>query len=389
MIQASAETHTSTASRADRSVRVMYVIGSLDIGGTQKHVLELLRGLDRRRFEPRVVVFRRGGFFYEEAVKLGIPVDSLEVHSMASLFGRFLTFLRLIRRHRPDVLHVFLFHSSLYGCLARLVPFGPKPKVILSKRSLELDLETDRYLVYRFLLMKVPHLITAVSPPVVERCLELRAAPTRVRLIRNGIGCPTRAGQGRLRTLIGADEPCLLVGSVGSLTARKQHQLLIRAFARVVEARRDARLVILGEGPLRPQLLAEIRRLHLESAVFLPGAVAPATDYLGDLRVFVLPSSEEGTSNALLEAMSLGVPVVASRIPSNELLVRDGRSGLLVDPTDEGAFADAIVRLLKDQEYASALAREAAQRVRDEYGLEQMIRENERAYTELALAGAR
>jgi glycosyltransferase involved in cell wall biosynthesis len=363
---------------------VLFVIGSLQTGGTQKHVVELLRRLDRTQFDPRVVVFKAGGFFYEQVQELGVPIDVLQVRSRRTLVTQFFAFLKLLRVHRPHVMHVFLFHSSMYGCLSRLFLLGRGPKVILSKRSMNLELGAFEYVAYRYLLMRAPHLVTAVSEPVLDRCLELGAQTGKLRLIRNGIECPYVGTRGRLRAAVTGVGDAPLVGCVGSLTPRKQHLLIIRAFPRVLERHASARLVILGEGGMRPQLEAEVRRLNLVGRVLLPGSLTPAIDYMADLDVFVLPSSEEGTSNALLEAMSVGVPCVASDIPSNRLVIADGREGLLVNVEDPDALSRSICSLLGNRRLASAFSVAARERLRAERDPMEMMAENARAYREMA-----
>ena len=364
------------------------MIGSLEVGGTQKHVFDLLRHLDPTEFEVSVVVLASGGYFWGEVRRLGIPIHSLDVSSKWTLFTRFFTFLNLVRRLRPAVMHVFLFHSSLYGCLARLLFLGSGPKLILSKRSMDLGLDLDRYLAYRFVLMRTPDVITAVSGPVAARCRSLSAPARKVRVIPNGIDSPARASIGALRHHLGLDQSLRLVGSVGSLSPRKQHHLLIASFTYVLAEHPQARLVLIGEGPLRHRLETQVRHLGLDRYVLFAGALTPAADYIGDLSVFVLPSSEEGTSNALLEAMSAGVPCVVSDIPANRALIVTDLTGVVVDVNNSALLATAISRLLSDRHYAESLSSGALEHLRQHHGIDRMVAANEQLYRQLtAVAG--
>jgi glycosyltransferase involved in cell wall biosynthesis len=367
-----------------RAVRVMIVVGSLEVGGAQKHIYDLVRQFDRTRLDLSIVVSQAGGYFYDRLRELGIPIHDLNVRSPRGLVMRFPAFLRHVRAVDPDVLHAFLYYPSLFACLARLVPGRRTPRLILSKRSLNLELRRDRLAIHRSVLMRVPDAITAVSEPVRQRCLELGAPPDKVRVIENGIEWIDAPASGRLRARLGLDARTPLVGAVGSLTSRKRHRELLQAMAALAADVPDAHLVIMGEGPLRPQLEADAERLGIAHRVHLPGLLAPAVDYVGDLTIFALPSSEEGMSNALLEAMMTGVPSVASDIPSNREVVTSGRDGVLVDVENPAAFAAAMRGLLADPARRAALAVQARDTIHRRFDARTMVSANEDLYVALA-----
>ena len=156
---------------------------------------------------------------------------------------------------------------------------------------------------------------------------------------------------------------------VGRLAREKGLDLLIDAWPEVRARYPGARLTLIGDGPERTALAARIARLGLTAAVDLPGAVADPAVLLRAADLFVLPSREEGMSVALLEAMALGIPVVASDIPGNRGLMVDGVHGRLAPPDDPAGLARAILDQWADFDRAVPMARAARQRVADDYSI--------------------
>jgi glycosyltransferase involved in cell wall biosynthesis len=156
------------------------------------------------------------------------------------------------------------------------------------------------------------------------------------------------------------------------LHERKGLPDLIHAWQKIAERRPNARLWLVGEGPQRDDLYDLMVDLGLHHQVFLPGAFDDVGEILTAADLFVLPSYEEGMSLALLEAMAAGVPVIATDIPGNQLLVRHEENGLLVPTRDPAALRGAIERLLEDRSLGATLAQHARRGVEDGYSLERM-----------------
>jgi glycosyltransferase involved in cell wall biosynthesis len=168
--------------------------------------------------------------------------------------------------------------------------------------------------------------------------------------------------------------------AVGRLGPEKGFDLLIRAFARVRERHSDIRLVILGEGPMRTELERLVRELQLTDVVTMPGR-RDARPWFAAARAFVLSSRYEGFPNALGEAMSAGVPVVATRCPSGpEEMVVHGESGLLVDVGSIDALAAAILEVLDDPERARRFGQSAQVRARESFSPEKIWDQWERVF---------
>jgi glycosyltransferase involved in cell wall biosynthesis len=164
-----------------------------------------------------------------------------------------------------------------------------------------------------------------------------------------------------------------VVGTVGRLGPEKQHRLLLEAFADTSRRVSNTHLVIAGDGPMRDDLAATARRLGLAESVHFLGFREDVPRVLAAMDVFCLPSLFEGISNALLEAMAMARPCVATAVAGNKALIRDGVEGLLVLPSEAKALADALMTLLEDRPRAAALGAAARKRVEQEFTVERML----------------
>ncbi|WP_152050278.1 glycosyltransferase family 4 protein [Tautonia marina] len=169
----------------------------------------------------------------------------------------------------------------------------------------------------------------------------------------------------------------------GRLHPQKNLDLLVDAWAEVASKRAEGHLIFLGGGPDHDRLSARAEELGLADRVHFVGPVSDPAAYLRAADVFVLPSVAEGMSNSLLEAMATGLPCIASKIGGNVDLLEDGPSGLLVPLNDPRGWAEAILRLLDDPEFARSLGQEALRRVESEFALPIVVDRYERLYRSL------
>ena len=211
--------------------------------------------------------------------------------------------------------------------------------------------------------------VVAISDAISSELLAAGYDATRIHELPNGVPVPDPPW--RCRPDCRAAPRAV---AVGRLAPEKGHATLVAAWPRVLAAHPRARLTLIGEGPERPALEALVDRLGLRAAVELPG---PMTDPGAALRaadLFVLPSREEGMSIALLEAMALGLPLVASAIPGNRRLVHDFKDGRLAPPDDPDALARVVLEQWADVDRAVHMGRAARRRVVDEFSIAAVAR---------------
>jgi glycosyltransferase involved in cell wall biosynthesis len=186
------------------------------------------------------------------------------------------------------------------------------------------------------------------------------------------------------RAAVGLDPKRPVIGTVGRLEDRKGHEQLLLAL-RTMSTRANGRRpqgLIVGDGPLRDPLRARARELGIADDVQFTGTVTDVRPHLAAMDVFVLPSWAEGMSNALMEAMAAGRPVVATAVGGNSEVVADGRTGVLVPPGDPDAIAEAVSSLLGEPAQASELGAAARTFVTDRFGARARVAELERLYEE-------
>jgi glycosyltransferase involved in cell wall biosynthesis len=206
-------------------------------------------------------------------------------------------------------------------------------------------------------------------------------------LVYNGLDIPGETLDKEPRRLppdLGLPSDSLVVTYVANLREDKGHLCLLEAARRVVAVVPSARFLLVGrEDHEAAPVRAKIRELGLEGHVILGGSRRDIPVILRATRVVAHPGEQEGLSNAILEAMAAGVPVVVSRAGGNPETVEDGRSGLLVPPGDPVALAFSILELLRDPERAAGMARAARERIRDRFSLAGMVTGIEESYIEL------
>ena len=350
-------------------MKVLHLIKVQGIGGAEAHLLTLLPALRERGVDARLLSLDAGGDadrFHDALTDRGIPWRRVRCGHDASplLTARI---LRAVRSERPDLLHTHMVHADVHGSIAAHTLRIP----LLSTRH-----NDDRYLlgpfrhVDRFFMRGVRKVI-AISDAV--RAFHVRAGLPAAKLvtIHYGLDSLPAAPSEVTPAQAGIDADAPLVLAIGRLIAQKDHATLLAAFARVHEQVPQARLAILGWGPLEADTRARAAELGLSDAVLLPGRVEPRA-WLERADVFAHSSRWEGFGIVLLEAMLARLPVVATRVSAIPEIVVDGETGLLVAPGDAAALASALVELLGSRERRGELGEAGERRARQHFSVARM-----------------
>lgn len=370
------------------AVPVCYVIGTLEWCGTSVHLLAFLRELDRSRFDPWVVCLVDPGPAADAIRALGIRVDAYALRSGYSLeaLSALARLAREIRRTRTRIVQGYLFLDNLYATFAGRA--GGASAVITGRRTVDEWEKPHRRKAYR-LTNRLVSRIAVVSDEVEASVLKWERPPEgKVRLIRNALSRDLLfartdpADAAALDELEGRVAGGFLFGTVGNSRPIKGHDVLVEAFAPVAADYPDTHLVIVGDGPSRPDLERRIRALDLEGRVYLAGSRTNVAAFLERLDVFVLPSRAEGMSNALLEAMMLGKPSIATPFG----LPKDAGGRAAVYPVEAGdpeALGRAMLALRGDAALREDLAGRASAFASTVMDVRRMAREYEALYDTL------
>jgi glycosyltransferase involved in cell wall biosynthesis len=218
----------------------------------------------------------------------------------------------------------------------------------------------------------IAHKLVTVSEKTRQTALAEGVKPERISVIQNGVAPMPFEGEHRLEVRkeagIGADDPFLL--SVGRLVPVKAHKVLVSAMPVVLKEFPNAKVGICGDGVLRGDLETQIKSLGLEGSVKLLGEQDNIAKFLFSADVFILPSRSEGLPMALLEAMSAGLPVIATRLEGLAEVVVEGVHGLFVPVDDADVLADVILQLLRDPYRCVRMGAAAKQRVNEMYSID-------------------
>jgi L-malate glycosyltransferase len=377
-------------------VRVLYIITTLDIGGTETQLVELLTRLDRRRFDPVVCCLSGGGPLIRTLEAQGIPVEVIGfrgfcfLHHPLRVLHELYRLIRFFRQVRPVIVHGLLFWAYILGTYAaRLTGV---PLVITGRRSLGFfKAENPYYLFVERVANRMSSLIVANAEAVRADAIRqegLSAGKTRV--VYNGVNLarfPLHTDP-RRREDLGLATDGKVIGVVANLIYYKGHRHFLEACRTIKEHEPSFQAVLIGEGPCRPDLEQRVRDLGLDRTVRFLGSRGDVAAILPLVDLAVLPSLSEGFPNAVLEAMAAGRAVVASRVGGIPEVVLDGETGLLVPAGDPAALASAILSLLADPLRAARMGQAGRARVEAMFSLDRMVQETEAVYDEL-LAGKR
>lgn len=322
-------------------LNILQVVLSLRVGGLERVVVDLVNQASSD-FRLSVCCLEETGAWAHEVPRVVALGKRPGVDWR--LFGKL---ARLIRSENIDVIHTHNSTAHFYGAIAGKLA---GKRVLHTEHGVNVG-EEARY-------QRLNH----IASPFTDMTVSVSKQATGVPVLPNGIRVERFV---RPRTTHNRR-----VGSVGRLVREKNYPLLIRAVAGIP----DAKLVLVGDGPLRGEL----------TGAQLLGARADIPELLADFDVFVLSSSTEGMSIALLEAMAAGCPIVVTAVGGNPELIQNEVTGLVVPPDDETALRVAIERLLNDRTLAGRLGSAAQARAREQYSVEAMTRRYEELWRRLA-----
>ena len=367
-------------------VNVLYVIDKLAVAGAQRHLVELATRLDRSLFEPQVCCLQHEGALAHDLKRSGIRVFALGVRRIYVPRG-LVSVLRLacvIRKQRIRILHSYLFTSHLACGLAAALR---RPELVISARR---DVFSHVRLRYRLPTqiadLFVDH-IAANSRAVAATVARWeRFPPERTSVIYNGVDLARfnpsfEASEFRRSRSIPEHVP--LIGTVANLNPVKGVDVFVRCAAMLSGRAPEARFIVAGAGPLEEELARLRNELGLDGRLIFAGSLEDVRPLLASLDVFMLLSRSEGMSNALLEAMAMAKPIVATRVGGNAEAIGEGETGFLVPSENPEAAANAALRLIRDGRLAGRLGLAARRRAELSFSLQRMVERTQNLYTGL------
>lgn len=372
-------------------IRILEMIDQPFLGGGQINLLSLVKNLDREKFE--VFVCSQGG---------GPLVDEVEKNDIqhfpvpfSKRIGRKTGHkIRIILKdNKIDILHT---HGGIAGFYGRWAAWKCRTPVIVH------TLHGIHYLHYRNFLLKhffilleryysrMSDAVVFVSEADKEKGRKFNLAPEgKTYTIKNGIDLSafkedyTVNSKTDKKKEVKLESFQPLVGTVARLHRQKGILYLLRAAKQISQVFPRIKILIIGGGPLRQKLERMARRLGIEECVWFMGERKDAQELTSLFDVFVLPSLWEGLPYVLMEASILGKPIVATDVDGNREIIEDGKTGILIPARDPEKMAEAVIRLLRDKDFASQLGESAKEIIPPKFTLSRMVEEMQSLYLKL------
>lgn len=370
--------------------KIVFITPSLYGGGAERVLVLLLRHLDRSRFQPVGVLFEPEND-YKEDIPDDVSIVSLNSRGMLDSARLILSLSQFLKKEAPDIICTSIYRVkplSLVTALAIKLS-RVKARVFLTEHgNLSWCMETAKLASLRGFLIRNKFLypekdnVVCVSKGLRDDLVKnWGVSAARTKVIYNPVEID------RIQTLAKEEvehlwfkEKLPVIIACGRLDPQKNYHLLLRVFAAASKKINDLRLVILGEGLLKQELIEYAEALGISDKVAFIGFQKNPFKYIARAKALVLSSVMEGFPMVLIEAMACGTPVISTRCESGpEELITDCIDGLLTPVGDEKALADAVIRLLNDEPFRKRLAEAGKMRV-EEFRVEKITAEYEKAF---------
>ena len=361
--------------------RVLHVIDSLHLGGAQEVVLNLAT-CGSSRFQHEVATMHGHGIYWDRLQDAGVKVHSLSPNKHLPLYLAKLPSLLLAKR--PDILHCHLIPSNIIakplGALLG-VPLilnhdhTNDPQRIDNKLLLALDKTTNRF----------AHHIIAVAGACRDFLIQHESIPLeKITLVPNAINLRRfslgNADRAKSRNKFGLPIDAKVIAGVGRLNPQKNFSLFLDIAAALAPRFPELRFLLAGEGPEESMLCEKARTLGLADRIVFAGYVADTRQVYAAADILLMPSRFEGLPMTLLEAMAMGLPVVASKLDGIAEVIEDGREGFLIESNDTHGFVERCAALLENPAKSSEVAAHARAKIEARFSVERMTSAVEAIY---------
>ena len=367
--------------------KILYIVTLSDRGGAQRYVVDLATNLPKDQYEVVVAAGGNGPLFGQLSAQ-GIVVYQLknlvrQINPIKDI-AAYLELKKLIKSVKPDVVHLNSSKAGVVGSIA--AAHEGVQKIIYTVHGFAFNESVAAWKKWLYRLAerrsaRYKHALIFISA-FDRRTSASLGLSSRQQLvtIHNGVNVPMALPKSQACEALGLPAEQLIVGSIANFYPTKDLATTVRAVSIISQRQPNLHLALIGDGIERPALEAEIKRLGLTDRVTLCGQHPQPGQYLNAFDVYTCSSVKEGFPFSILEAMAAGLPIVSTNVGGIPEMITSGATGVLVEPKNPPALADAIASLLADKDRANRLGRQAQQVVQEKFSLEKMIKETERVY---------
>ncbi len=368
-------------------LKVLHLISSRGLYGAERVVINLTEAMDRSSVVPQVVLLRSEGYPNTEFIKAfkntginAIPCKKwIDINAIRKLN-------ELIDEKQFDIIHCHEMKGRLYALLCSY----KRSKLITTHHNwIRNNFITSLFEALDALYIRFFSKIIAVSPEVKKMLSGIFISKEKIDVVINGINTNlfkrNEASRNKIRNDLFIDEKVKLVGSFGRISCEKGHIYFIKSALEVLKVLPKTKFIIIGNGPKEEEIKQYVIKKEMSDSIIFLDFKENINEYYSALDIFVLPSIIEGTPMALIEAMSIGIPVIATKVGGVGHIIVDKQDGLLVQPKRIKELSDTIIELLNDTELSVSISKNGCKKVRNLYSAERMAIEYTKLYSTLML----
>ena len=374
---------TNLTNNSDK-IKILYLVLEMELGGLQRIVTLLVDRIDRDKFTPYLCCLDRGGIFYEQLKSNNVKTYILQRRPGPFDAKLFIKLYKILRENKIDVIHSqsgCMGYAALSGRLARVkgIIHTDHGRLIPDKKSIILEERISSIMTNR---------VIGVSEELTEYLAsEVKIKSEKLLTIINGVETHkfvplNKDRRKEIRYAIGLGEENKILGTVCRIDPVKNLEFLIGCMPSICKKVPECKLLIVGDGPSKGHLVKYSESLGMDSKINFLGERSNVEDILPVFDIYINTSLSEGTSMTILEAMSCGLPIVASAVGGNSKLVDDS-NGRLFPLNDADTFKRNIIELLEDYRHLEKAGQNSRKKVEDNFNFDQVVMQHEELYGSL------
>lgn len=375
-------------------IKILYILEATS-GGTQKHVIDIARKIDKSEFQIDIIFStKRNKYFFQENTGIFHRTFGLPISRSGSLtdIASILKIRKIIKENKYDIVHC---HSTKAGFVGRLAAFVSRHSNVIYSPHGFMFCDT-RFFAVRLFYLKLEkylgyltHKLIAVSGSERDLALQYKIVPKqKVITLYNSIDPSDYSDyvyENKVPEKLKNNKSEIILGTVGRLYYQKDPITLIKSFKIINDAIPNTKLVMVGDGPMIDKCLEVINELNLQNKIQLAGFQKNSKDYYKIFDLFILSSHYEGLPYSLLEAMVMGIPCVGTDVVGIKDLIIPGETGYLVAEGDYEGLAKAVLSLLENPSLLTLFSENARRITKANYNFNEGIKEYEQFYTDQCL----
>lgn len=367
-----------------RPLKICLVAATLQTGGAERVVCDILEGLYKAGHEPYLFCTDGPGNMFDDATAIARQATTRRHTPWVIDFSVADALSKFVRQHRVDVIHAHNQPAQLYGAVAAIRTGRPLVVTIHGQGFGE----PARAVRLRRCLTRFSTRLIAVSrdarQSMVDKCI---ASPDRILVVGNGVDLNKFSATAGTDHADALPKDAFVIGTVGRLSPEKNYPMLVHAFARLLKDSPDRYfLLIVGDGTDRQRIEREIAACEIRNSSLITGIEKDVTSWLRRMHIFCLSSNTEGMPITLLEAGACGLPSVLTDVGGIREVVENSVTGLLVPAGDEAGFADALRKLAGNEDLRRQMGAAARKRTEALYSMGAMIRRHIKIYRDVLRA---